>query len=631
MKKFYLNLLLTALCYNSFSQSKLDSLKKVLAKLPPEGRSFAGDTLRVRVLCEMGEESFESSFENSLNNYREALKISEKVKFNKGLMASNFQIGLLYRKKSLHLNASDYLFKALFYAEILKNNERIGYILRKIGDNYNTLESYDKSIEYYFKALPFEKKYGTQYRYLICLNNIGTSYFGKKDYRQAIKRLLICKSNNNPLDSTVACYYHTNLGFAFQELGDYANAIKNYSMCYQYMPNNESIIAFANAGIAEALFKQKKYREALQYANKCKNVLQKIDEPTLPLRVYNTLFQVHKALNNPKMSLFFYEKYSAYKFAEDSLKSVKLLQSLNFIYENEKQQQRILELNSAIEKKERVNQGIRYSFYILIVIFVVVLFSYNFIKKKNSEIQKSNEELLSAKNELIFLNNSLEIKVNERTAEIETKNQQIKDALFDGQVVERERIASHIHDNLGSTISALKWRLEALKRNDFSPQEEKVFNDTIYIVKNIYNDVRSLSHNLVPDILKNEGIIGAISKVLKDLSINKVSFDFEENIKSIIDKKIELELFSIFLESLNNILKYAKASKVKITLHENGNEYLLKIQDNGVGFNANHSDGNGLKNITKRVNSLDGKVEIDSFQGAGTTINVLIPKPIINI
>ncbi|MCU0470839.1 MAG: tetratricopeptide repeat protein [Arcicella sp.] len=629
MKKFYLCLLLTALCFNGFSQAKLDSLKKVLAKLPPEGRSFAGDTMRVRVLCEMGEGHFESNFENSLNYYREALKISEKVKFNKGLMVSNFQIGLLYRKKSLHLNASDYLFKSLFYAENLKNNERIGYILRKIGDNYNTLESYDKSIEYYYKALPFEKKYGTHYRYLICLNNIGTSYFGKKDYHQAIKILLICKSNNNPLDSTVACYYHTNLGFAFQELGDYKNAIKNYSMCYLYMPNNESIIAFANAGIAEALFKQKKYKEALQFASKSKVVLQKIDEPTLPLRVYKTLFQVYKALENPKMSLFFYEKYSEYKFSEDSLKSVKLLQSLNFIYENEKQQQRILELNSNLENEERIKQGVIYSLILLVLVFILVLYSYNFIRKKNNEIQRSNEELLITKNELIFLNNSLEIKVNERTAEIETKNQQIKDALFDGQVVERERIASHIHDNIGSTISALKWRLEALRRDDFNAQEEKIFNDTIAVVKNIYDDVRSLSHNLVPDILKKQGLVGAISKVLNDLSINKVKFDFRQNIKSEIDKKIELELFSIFLETLNNILKYSKATEVKINLLENRKDFSLKIQDNGVGFNLSKSDGNGLKNITKRVNSLDGKVDIDSFEGMGTKIEVTIPKPIL--
>jgi signal transduction histidine kinase len=96
-----------------------------------------------------------------------------------------------------------------------------------------------------------------------------------------------------------------------------------------------------------------------------------------------------------------------------------------------------------------------------------------------------------------------------------------------------------------------------------------------------------------------------------------------------VDEKFVTSLFRIFQESLTNVLRHAKATKVKATLSNQGNNIVFEIADNGVGItmeNLSKTGSFGLLGMRERVQICNGEVRITGSQGAGTTITVIIPK-----
>ena len=123
MKKYYLSwmLVLCAIVAHAQPPRKLDSLRTVLAALPSEGRSFAGDTMRVRVLCEVGEEQLKASRDSVLANAQRAFKLAQKANFKMGEMRANTLIGRYYYAENLYVKSIEHLLRALVIAENLGN------------------------------------------------------------------------------------------------------------------------------------------------------------------------------------------------------------------------------------------------------------------------------------------------------------------------------------------------------------------------------------------------------------------------------------------------------------------------------------------------------------------------------
>jgi signal transduction histidine kinase len=144
-------------------------------------------------------------------------------------------------------------------------------------------------------------------------------------------------------------------------------------------------------------------------------------------------------------------------------------------------------------------------------------------------------------------------------------------------------------------------------------------------LKSAYSEIRLISHHLMPETLKEYGIRVAILDFIKQINeSNKIAINCDiENHFIIEDPKIELELYSISMELLNNILKHSNAQKAKISIKRLHTNYLLFITDDGKGFDAK-SEGFGLKNIKLRVKEMNGKISIYS-QNFETTFKIIIP------
>lgn len=223
--------------------------------------------------------------------------------------------------------------------------------------------------------------------------------------------------------------------------------------------------------------------------------------------------------------------------------------------------------------------------------------------------------------EIKNLNENLEEIVLKRTHELEGEKQKGLNYLFEGQEKERSRIAKELHDGIGIQLAVLKHDLEYyIKLKDLNQIEK-----TIETIIKINDEIRDISHNQSPYSLKKFGFAKAIEDLIDNISKKaSVSFNiFFYGLTERLPEKIELMMYRISQEAINNSIRHGNSSIIDIQLIKNNDEVLISFVDNGKGFNSatSNSNGIGLNNIRLRVeDQLKGKVIIDSNAGTGTTV-----------
>jgi signal transduction histidine kinase len=142
------------------------------------------------------------------------------------------------------------------------------------------------------------------------------------------------------------------------------------------------------------------------------------------------------------------------------------------------------------------------------------------------------------------------------------------------------------------------------------------------------SDVRTISHQMMPKSLKQVGLAPAMRDMLdKSLGSCDISYDFDElNPTGRMAASLELSLYRIAQEVVNNIIKHSKAEHVDIQLYKSKGHVVLNIEDDGVGFNSDSdTDGHGMLNIQNRSRLIDGQLEVDSHEGKGTSVRLRVP------
>lgn len=143
-----------------------------------------------------------------------------------------------------------------------------------------------------------------------------------------------------------------------------------------------------------------------------------------------------------------------------------------------------------------------------------------------------------------------------------------------------------------------------------------------------YQDVRNISHNLVPAELENKGLVGSIENlIIKINDSSRVQFTLKESIEdTALLQEISYPIYNIVFELINNILKLAEARKAHINKLQRDNSIVLVVTDDGQGYDpAKTKKGFGLKSILARVESLGGHLTATSQLGNGFTSKITIP------
>lgn len=216
----------------------------------------------------------------------------------------------------------------------------------------------------------------------------------------------------------------------------------------------------------------------------------------------------------------------------------------------------------------------------------------------------------------------LQQRMEAQTAELQHQQELVQRNMLT-QEEERQRIAAHLHDDIGSKLGVLSLTFHRLARlRPATIEHEAMVGEINELVATAMGRVRAISHELLPPTLEDFGLIEALKELCEQVrKTGAVEIQMEYNLErsDLGPPMTELHLFRIVQELVNNSLKYARASRITIELLKTDQDKRLVYRDNGQGFDpsaAQHS-GLGLKNLASRTRLLEARLAVETSPGNG--------------
>jgi two-component system NarL family sensor kinase len=411
-------------------------------------------------------------------------------------------------------------------------------------------------------------------------------------------------SNMNPL------YYDAKASL-FLKLGDYDNTIRYSDIGIGHALTHNDRIALINLKICklQALSSLKRYSAArelvLELQADKKLFLYDRMQSYLELGTLNDLLGDYRNASIAK------SKYITLNDSFNLANHKKELARLEATYKNSENEAKIRHLQIENDKTALVAENNRLYYGILLLISfvlmtILILFYLNAKNQKKLNLEKEKN-----------YRQNMTVLTNQKAIEV-------MQAAIDGEEQERKRIARDLHDGIGSMLSSQKMRLMKMNTDPHSGNKAEITN-TIGILSDSIIELRQVAYNLMPEVLSRLGLSDALSDLCFMYRSDKVDINFHANeIGLCIPENIQISIYRIVQELINNALKHAEATEILVDCSQNGNLFFITVEDNGKGFmypDANHT-GQGLKNLHNRVHLLKGLIEIDSSPDHGTVFNI---------
>jgi PAS domain S-box-containing protein len=254
--------------------------------------------------------------------------------------------------------------------------------------------------------------------------------------------------------------------------------------------------------------------------------------------------------------------------------------------------------------------------------------------RKEHEFSDREVRLLSAlaeKSAIAIANAELYENLRQREQELE----RLSVARSAAQEEERRRIAREIHDGLGQMLTAVKFNAEILEDTPgLAETDRKKLVEIKELLDNVMTEAREISYNLMPSILEDFGISPALQFFCETFSSRlKIAVKYHAHgINGRFDRGLEVNLYRIAQEAMNNIVKHAEATRIDVQLMKDEKGIRMTIEDDGKGFSpgvlprkTSGGGGMGILSMRERASTFGGTLTIESAPGKGTTILVMIP------
>ncbi|WP_271770249.1 tetratricopeptide repeat-containing sensor histidine kinase [Aquimarina algiphila] len=529
-------------------------------------------------------------YKNALKLFKECLTYKEDPTITYG---SYINIGSIYAKLNDYKSSNDYYQKALKLSQQKENYHAITVIKMNLAFNYQEQKDMEKATVLYNEAILLSEEKEYKHLSLIARLNIGSVYKDLKKYDEA--EIAFSSALNEAielgyLDDQKVIY--DNLKDIFIAQNDYKNAFKFVTKAFK---------------IKDSINKLQSDKEIDELEVKYKTLQKEKEIKVLQVENYNRKLELknqNEAIKNLKLQQEVQKKENENKILSFQNASEKKLNEITLL----KKDQEIQE--TKLIRQKGIKNTILYSFLILLVPVIGLLVTYYQKLQTQSELNKKQEEISGQKISSLLKDQELKL---------------IK-ASIEGQDKERKRIAQELHDSIGGNLAAIKLQLN----NPTNSNKEDYLKTINYQIDDTYEQVRSLSHNLIPKKFSKNNFCDVLeeyfSNIGKSSSLTtsfvvypRIEIDFLEEI-------LQIEAFKIIQELITNTIKHSKASSVELQLNLVDNVLSILFEDNGIGFNPNNNnDGIGFENIKSRLNKIYGTFHIDSRINRGTIINIEIP------
>ena len=589
--------------------------------------------------------------DQAFSAYTDARKKAQNLKNDTLCALADIGLGHVYETRG-SLDSAEYFYNhALSDYEHINDSLGIGQALLHLSMFYQTKVDYEKSLLYALESYRIYKKLNPDHEYYIwALMNLGNIYVVMHEYDTAFScydqcyKLSVQQNNENlasqsAVNKALIYYYNKEYERAKDE---YLKAIPfnekindteelsllyhNASIMYRHLGNMDEALKFAlksldyarEAGSKEmetkvllnlaTIYKKKKdYINAEKYNLESIALAEKIGLLKSLKTAYNNIALLYKTTGNYKKG---YEYLTKLSNVTDSINNKEKINAR----EKYKAKYELLQLQDENRISELENKRITFQRNLTVIIgllvillLIIILISFRMRAKKNriiaaQKIQKLEDEkkLMAAQSILV------------------------------GQEKERERIARELHDGIGVLLSTASIHFSSVESKTDDKETGEMLKKANKLLKDASKEVRQISHNMMPGVLSKFGLQEAIEDLFEDVedaSDIQVELDIALGEKRLAEN-VEIMIYRIVQEILNNTLKHARASELSLLLTKKGDHVIIDYKDNGIGFDENKlpkGKNLGLLGIRTRVEFLGGTVEMKSEPGKGISYKIIIP------
>ncbi len=470
-------------------------------------------------------------------------------------------------------------------------------LYRKTRDLKRSLENYDRAMELYRLA---NDSPGIATIY----NESGVVFEYSGEYEKAVERYTASLNIDKRLnDIGGICYALSNLAgvYTLQKKFTEAEKYLQEALVLRKAMNDSFALALNFSDLGSTYLSARVFEKAKLYVDSSLSISTKMSYPELSGSNYDLLGKIAEEQGNFQSALHFYKMKSTIGDSLFTIGKSKQIEELNTRYETEKKERKIQDQENKI-----TIQNIFIAAVIILVLLGSLLAYTQYRRYQWRQEARSRADIL---------------KQQEMAAV----------AVIEAEEAERQRIATDLHDGVGQIMSAAKMNLSAFEhRAAFKTEEEKLsFEKIISLVDAGCKEVRTVSHNMMPNAMMKNNLAAAIREFVDKLDARALKVHFySEGFEEGTNSNAETILYRIIQECVNNVIKHSRADTVDISLIKEDNEISATIEDNGIGLDVHdnkNQEGIGLKNIRTRVEFLKGTVEITGSPGEGTLVALHIP------
>ena len=392
------------------------------------------------------------------------------------------------------------------------------------------------------------------------------------------------------------------LGYVLLDLAEVSLSEGDSKSCMAYIDQSSSIrenIGDRYGVVVNLVFRgemkirEGKNMEAVRFLELGLQNAKAIGYPDLVRQASDLLAQTWKKLGDSDKAFTYHQQSDVLKDSLFGVEKTKIVEELQTRYETEKKEFQIREQGFVISRGKWI---------IGFLVVVVLLLTALFILWRQRSVAKRNQLL----------------------SEQKAKHQkELTIALIDSQEEERSRFASDLHDGMGQVMSSLRMVLQRAS--------EHVPETALSLLDQMHTDIRGIAFDLSPNTLREDGLVEALRELAGRLNQSRViKVSVEENgFSSRLPERMELSLYRISQEWLNNLFRHNTPATIHIQLIRHSDYISMVIEDDAPGFDIDRltqSTGNGWRNIQSRLVPVSGSVNVDSVIGRqGTVFAVEIP------
>ena len=522
----------------------------------------------------------QGNYPEALKHFFTALKIFEKYKSLDGIAGIHLNIGHVYSVQRNFAEALKYFFASLKIFEELNDKNGIAGVYNNIGLVYENQGNYQEALKYYYDAIKMYNEAGNKRALIDRYFNIGFLYEDQGNYPEALKNHSAALKISEEIGSKNGmAASNSNIGGVYNNQGNYSKALNSYLLAlklYQETENREGVgISYTNIGAV--YLDLKNFHLAKQYLGDALSIATDVESIEGKKIVYELMIKLDSATGNWQEALLHHKLFILYRDSLSSEEVTNRITKAQMQYDFDRKEDSLNYQQSLTDEKLKQQTLL-------------------------TRQQKQLKNYLLA-GFILFVVLSFFIYRNYRT------RQQLKLQTL------RNKIASDLHDDVGSTLSSISI---------FSQMAQQQSKEVIPMLETIGESSRKMLDAMAdivwtinPENDQFEKIILRMKRFAFELlGAKKIDFEFvadDEVAKMKLPMDVRKNLYLIFKEATNNMVKYAGASKAMFAIKEEKNNLTMLIRDNGKGFDTSQStEGNGLKNMKKRADEIRAQLTIES-------------------